>query len=356
MKQVPDQSSTAATTVEAQMEELADAGATTGAQKLNFFKQLGSVAQQHVMSQLQDDQVASLVGNALQEVGSGDNQLLSIIASAAKENPGAFQTAVDKQTDMSHFLDALDGSADTKQTKAILAQLTPAQVGSVAKEVGIELDNKTDKAKNYVNLRHALRESNPSAYLSAFMDNSNVESFQDDFKAVFTTSSGSMDWQALGEAGNKNPKLMAKVLDQLGATIGGAGLPDELAGLADAGQSLSQQIVMAMANQNSLAFTLNFDSMPAQIRNQVVTGDVHSQASLSGVPQLPEQPVAAAPSDTDGPKLSASTQMRLMGLTMGVGAASLTEPKAEQAVKEQLTATLMDGLYLTRKRPISNRQ
>ena len=59
MKQVPDQSSTAATTVEAQMEELADAGATTGAQKLNFFKQLGSVAQQHVMSQLQDDQVAS---------------------------------------------------------------------------------------------------------------------------------------------------------------------------------------------------------------------------------------------------------------------------------------------------------
>ena len=48
---------------------------------------------------------------------------------------------------MSHFLDALDGSADTKQTKAILAQLTPAQVGSVAKEVGIELDNKTDKAK-----------------------------------------------------------------------------------------------------------------------------------------------------------------------------------------------------------------
>ena len=48
------------------------------------------------------------------------------------------------------------------------------------------------------------------------MDNSNVESFQDDFKAVFTTSSGSMDWQALGEAGNKNPKLMAKVLDQLG--------------------------------------------------------------------------------------------------------------------------------------------
>ena len=35
--------------------------------------------------------------------------------------------------------------------------------------------------------------------------------------------------------------------------------------------------------------------------------------------------------------------MRLMGLTMGVGAASLTGPKAEQAVKEQLTATLMDG-------------
>ena len=57
-----------------------------------------------------------------------------------------------------------------------------------------------------------------------------------------------------------------------------------MAGLADAGQSLSQQIVMAMANQNSLAFTLNFDSMPAQIRNQVVTGDVHSQASLSECP------------------------------------------------------------------------
>ena len=56
-----------------------------------------------------------------------------------------------------------------------------------------------------MNLRHALRESNPSAYLSAFMDNSNVESFQDDFKAVFTTSSGSMDWQALGEAGIKTP-------------------------------------------------------------------------------------------------------------------------------------------------------
>ena len=62
MKQVPDQSSTAATTAEAQMEELADAGATTGAQKLNFFKQLGSVAQQHVMSNCKTIKLPLLLG------------------------------------------------------------------------------------------------------------------------------------------------------------------------------------------------------------------------------------------------------------------------------------------------------
>ena len=74
------------------------------------------------------------------------------------------------------------------------------------------------------------------------MDNSNVESFQDEFKAAFTTSSGSMDWQAIGEAGNKNPKLMAKVLDQLGAPIGGAGLSGQLAGLADADRACRSKL------------------------------------------------------------------------------------------------------------------
>ena len=341
MANSPSQSNRGTDGLRGMVAGMADAGLATGDVNISFFKQLGAVAQNHVMGQLPDDQVASLVGSALQEVGSGDNQPLSIIASAAQKNPGAFQTAVDNQTDMSLFLDALDGSTDTKQTKAILAQLTPAQVGSLAKVAD------KDENKEYANLGPALRESNPSAYLGSFMDNSNVESFQDEFKAAFTTSSGSMDWQAIGEAGNKNPKLMAKVLDQLGAPIGGAGLSGQLAGLADAGQSMSQQIVLAMANQNILAFTLNFDSMPAQIRNQVVTGEVHSHSTASDVPQPPESqqaPGDVAPSTTvaAGPTLNKQAQIRLLGLTMGVSASLLTGPNAEHAVQEQLTSTLLD--------------
>ena len=110
---------------------------------------------------------------------------------------------------------------------------------------------------------------------------------------------------------------------------------------------MSQQIVLAMANQNSLAFTLNFDSMPAQIRNQVVTGEVHSHSTASDVPQPPESqqaPGDVAPSTTvaAGPTLNKQAQIRLLGLTMGVSASLLTGPNAEHAVQEQLTSTLLD--------------
>ena len=287
--------------------QVSDLSASGSSPKFNLFKALDKNTQEHVLAALPPDTATSFVESAVNELAQNNNdaELIDLTGTLAQTRPEAFQAMQD--TAMLSLAKTMEQSETPGMFTAkgkdpfgqVVQALSPSQLKTLAKT-----GQPTGK------IAAALRQNNPAALLANVYDQNTTpealakHKFTESFVNAFKKDDGTMDWQALGKAGNKNPKLMAKVLNQLQQDPASNTLVKELGDLATAGESLEKGIVLAMAEQNNLEFMTSFDAMPASIQDLARDIILPTRPAQTAAPALPQKADETSQKGFAGPKMS----------------------------------------------------
>ena len=324
--------------------QVSDLSASGSSPKFNLFKALDKNTQEHVLAALPPDTATSFVESAVNELAQNNNdaELIDLTGTLAQTRPEAFQAMSD--TAMLSLAKTMEQSETPGMFTAkgkdpfgqVVQALSPSQLKTLAKT-----GQPTGK------IAAALRQNNPAALLANVYDQNTtpeeIPQFTESFVNAFKKDDGTMDWQALGKAGNKNPKLMAKVLNQLQQDSASNTLVKELGEFATAGESLEKGIVLAMIEQNNLEFMTSFDAMPASIQDLARDIILPTRPAQTAAPAPPQKADETSQKGFAGPKMSAKTQAHLLGLSLGLSATALMGDSAKPAINQALMSKIKEA-------------